>query len=367
VNVETPEKQLIRAGRRTRDALRRIRDLVRAQRKLDLYNETFAKLDEAVEDATDGLIEISDVFEVVINRTGDYALNTQDVDNLHALQQSLSAMKAEREVLIENLQDAQKQLQKYADDLQILYGKERERRVQLAEAYERLKKADSLKADFLQTINHELTSPLVPVDLYFQLIEKGNLDDEQNKALDKAKKQLTQYKRQLDGIIKYASLISQSHVVTPVAVDLQALAEDTIAPLRMLAQGRKIELRLEPVPPELNLVADRDLLSGALYQLVHNGIKFNEPGGHVAIQISAHLNGVLFQVADDGKGIPPEVMERFGQDFNQIVEAVKRGVEGLGLGLALSNYVASQHGGSLIAEHGSEKGTIVKLWLPNNE
>ena len=365
VSNESPEKRLIQAGRKTRDALRAIRDIVRGQRKADLYNPVFADLDGAVEDATDGLIEISNVFEQILQSNYTHAASETDVVNLHALQRSLASMKMERDELVENLQDAQEQLQKYADDLQKLYAKEREKRAELSVAYDRLQDADRLKSDFLATINHELSSPLVPIDLSMQLIEKGELDNEQLKNLNEAKKMMGQYKRQLDGLITYANLVSQSHVVRPQPLDFAHLLTDTLMPLQMLAQGRNISINLQPAPEDLYLVADADLISSAMYQLVHNAIKFNRPGGYVELLIFESDDGVTFQVTDDGLGIQDEVINRLGQDFNQIVDAVRRGVEGLGLGLAFSNYVASAHNGKLSAKRGPKQGTIIQLWIPH--
>jgi signal transduction histidine kinase len=365
VSTESPEKRLIQAGRKTRDALRAIRDIVRGQRKADLYNQIFADLDGAVEDATDGLIEISNVFEQILQSNYKHEASEADVSNLHSLQRSLASMKLERDELVESLQDAQEQLQKYADDLQKLYAKEREKRAELSVAYDRLQEADRLKSDFLHTINHELSSPLVPIDLSMQLIEKGELDDEQLKNLNEAKKMMAQYKRQLDGLIIYASLVNQSHMVRPEPLDFKHLLDDTLMPLQMLAQGRNISINLEPVPEELQLVADADLISSALYQLVHNAIKFNRPGGFVELLIFEEDSGVTFQVTDDGLGISDEVIDKIGQAFNQIVDAMRRGVEGLGLGLAFANYVANAHEGKLSARRGPEKGSIIQLWIPH--
>jgi two-component system phosphate regulon sensor histidine kinase PhoR len=176
---------------------------------------------------------------------------------------------------------------------------------------------------------------------------------------------MAQYKRQLDGLIIYASLVNQSHMVRPEPLDFSHLLDDTLMPLQMLAQGRNISINLEPVPEELHLVADADLISSALYQLVHNAIKFNRPGGFVELLIFEEDSGVTFQVTDDGLGISDEVIGKIGQAFNQIVDAMRRGVEGLGLGLAFANYVANAHEGKLSAKRGPEKGSIIQLWIPH--
>ncbi len=358
---DSPQKQLIQAGRKTRDALRILRDIVRQERKRDIYNRTFAELDTAVEEATDGLIEISNIFEIVLHHPG-----TGDVDvaNLHELQQSLSDMKAEREELITDLQSAKEQLQKYANDLQKLYTKEREKRAELAQAYDRLQQADRLKSDFLSTVNHELTSPLVPVDLSIQLIGRGDLNEEQRANLQEAQKSLGQYKLQLDGLVKYAALVSQSHMMSPQTFNVQQLLEDATEPVRRLGAGRNIQLTLEVSDDALTLVADQELIAGVIYQLAYNGVKFNQPGGHVTLRAKPRDEGIVFQFEDDGPGIPQQILDRFGEDFNQIVDAVKRGVEGLGLGLALSKYVAETHHGSLAAQSTPDQGALVELWIP---
>jgi signal transduction histidine kinase len=367
VSSNTPEKRLIQAGRRTRDALRVLRDIVRRERKKDLYNQTFAELDEAIEDATDGLIEISAIFEHMLQDDYRRQIATSgDVADLQALQDSLASMKEEREELIHDLQAAQKQLQKYADDLQTLYAQERAKRAELALAYERLQQADRLKSDFLSTITHELSSPLVPVDLSLQLVGRGSLSHDQQDSLAEAQKLLLQYKRQVDGIIKYASLVSQSHPIIPKPISVQTLLEDTLDPLIRLAEGRRIQVTVLPFDEALEVTADRDLLSSAVYQIVHNAIKFNHAGGAVEIEVGRQMGNVVFMVTDNGSGIPDEIMQHLGQDFNQIVDSLRRGVEGLGLGLALANYVASVHSGQLVARRGaSDVGTVIQLWIPS--
>jgi signal transduction histidine kinase len=364
----SPEKRLIQAGRRIRDALRSMRDSVRKERKNDLYNKTFAELDGAIEEATDGLIELSNIFEIVISRTvgANITYTAGDADNLRALQEDLASMKTEREGLINDLQAAQQQLQRFADDLQTLYKKEREKRAELDLAYERLKVADRLKSGFLGTVTHELSSPLVPIDFSLQLVEKGDLTSEQQQALGKVKTHLGQYRKQLDGLIKYANLVSQSQVIDPQPFNVKAMLDHALQPLLMLADGRDIELSVQPFSPDLTLTADKELLGSALYQLVHNGIKFNKAGGHVYVAVIEEDSGLLFQISDDGDGIPDKVLQSFGQDFNQIVDSVKRGVEGLGLGLAMANYVASAHKGNLAAITGTQqgRGTVVQLRIP---
>ncbi len=366
VASESPKQQFIQAGRKIRDSLREVRDLVRRRRKADPYDEVFSQLDEHVEVATDALIEMANTLERILRPGADdlHPTSNTDIVNLHELQQSLAEAKAERDELVENLQSTQEQLEKYAADLQVLYGKERQKRYELAEAYRQLQAADQLKANFLSTINHELTSPLVPIDLSLQILEKSSMDDDQRQNLRSIKEKLVEYKRQLDGVIKYADLVNQTHVVSKDWLNLYTLIDNILQPLFRLAQARRIDIQVDPLLKDIEVFADADLLGNLIYQLTHNAIKFNKVNGKVQIDGQTTEGGVVMHFVDDGVGIPPRILEHFGEDFNQTVDALKRGTEGLGLGLALSNYVAGVHNGKLAAESSPEKGTRITLWLP---
>ncbi|MCL4878607.1 MAG: HAMP domain-containing histidine kinase [Anaerolineae bacterium] len=366
VSSQSPKQQFIQAGRKIRDALKDMRDLVRRRRKADPYNEIFSALDEHVENATDALIVMANTLEQILRPGAEELHPTSNTDlmNLHELQQSLAEAKAERDELVENLQSTQEQLERYAADLQVLYSKERQKRYELAEAYRQLQAADQLKANFLSTINHELTSPLVPLDLSLQILEKGSLDDDQRTTVHGIKDKLVEYKRQLDGVIKYADLVNQTHVVSRDWMDLYTLVDTTLQPLYRLAEARRINIRVDEGMQGMEVYADADLLGSLTYQLVHNAIKFNRVGGQVQVDAKSTQDGLTIRFMDDGPGIPERVLEHFGEDFNQTVEALKRGTEGLGLGLALSNYVAGVHGGKLTAENGTQKGALITLWLP---
>ncbi|MBZ0304781.1 MAG: HAMP domain-containing histidine kinase [Anaerolineae bacterium] len=340
--------------------------MVRRRRKADPYNEIFSALDEHVENATDALIVMANTLEQILRPGAEELHPTSNTDmmNLHELQRSLAEAKAERDELVENLQSTQEQLERYAADLQVLYSKERQKRHELAEAYRQLQAADQLKANFLGTINHELTSPLVPLDLSLQILEKGSLDSEQRVTVRGIKEKLIEYKRQLDGVIKYADLVNQTHVVTRDWLDLYHLIDGTLQPLYRLAEARRVAVIVDDAMQGMEVYADADLLSSLAYQLVHNAIKFNQVGGRVQVDAKAVEGGVLLRFMDDGPGIPQRILDHFGEDFNQTVDALKRGTEGLGMGLALSNYVAGVHNGKLTAENGTEKGALITLWLP---
>ena len=85
-----------------------------------------------------------------------------------------------------------------------------------------------------------------------------------------------------------------------------------------------------------------------------------EAGGEIVLSTRAEAEGVVVEVADNGKGIPPEVLPKIFDPFFTTKEAGK----GTGLGLSISFKIVEQHGGRIKAASETGKGTRFTVWLP---
>ena len=118
------------------------------------------------------------------------------------------------------------------------------------------------------------------------------------------------------------------------------------------------------------------LLYRAVYNLVENAIKYNHPGGKVTVIISqkkavpdpfAHSQSTdcaFVEVTDTGIGISPEFQEKIFDPFFRVDKSRSRAMGGAGLGLALVNEIARQHGGQVKVLTSSKKGSTIALILP---
>jgi signal transduction histidine kinase len=152
-------------------------------------------------------------------------------------------------------------------------------------------------------------------------------------------------------------------------VDLVALVERVIARHRMIARDRRISLDFA-VPDEPTLaLGDVTLLERALSNVVHNAVRYNDAGGHVAVVLSAKPGAFTLRVTDDGPGLDPEDLPRLTERGYRGNVARTRHPHGMGLGLHITEDVLTQHGFTLrIARpEGAERGLEVLISGPTTE
>jgi len=237
----------------------------------------------------------------------------------------------------------------------------------LAQANEQLKELDKLKSAFIGVITHELRSPFAALDFSMQLIQKYGLDNllpEQREQLEQLSEGLKRAQTMINNLITFASLLSKQGQMCMVPVDLKQIARETVTTLEPMARKKEVTLKLD-LPAVIPTVAgDRDRLSEAVYHLVHNAIKFNRQGGSVNLACRCTPEQVTVTVSDTGVGIAPEKLNEVWKDFTQVADPLRRGVEGLGLGLPLVQYVVKAHNGDVWARSEPGEGSMFGFTLP---
>ncbi len=231
-------------------------------------------------------------------------------------------------------------------------------------AREEAERANRAKSEFLSRMSHELRTPLNAVLGFGQLLEMDNLNEEQQESVG----QILKGGRHLLDLINEVLDIARIEVgrialsLEPVAVDEAVLgAVDLIRPL---ATERGVRLGTEiPVSPGY-VTADRQRLKQVLLNLLSNAVKYNRPGGSVAVRcVPASGGWARVEVADDGSGIAPEYMSRLFVPFERL-GAETSGVEGTGLGLALSKRLVEVMGGTLEVDSAPGRGSTFSVSLP---
>jgi signal transduction histidine kinase len=241
---------------------------------------------------------------------------------------------------------------------------------ELAHANEQLRELDHLKSAFIGVITHELRSPFAALDFSMQLIQKYGLDNllpQQREQLDQLSEGLRRAETMINNLITFASFLSKQGQLRTVCINLAELAQETVKTLQPMAQARNIELTTEVSSPLPQVYGDRDRLAEAMYHLTHNAIKFNRQGGTVTLACRAAPEDVIFEVSDTGVGIPPDKLPEMWKDFAQLADPLRRGVEGLGLGLPLVKYVAKAHGGQVWARSQLGQGSVFGFRIPFGE
>ena len=106
------------------------------------------------------------------------------------------------------------------------------------------------------------------------------------------------------------------------------------------------------------------LLSGILFNLIDNAVKYNHRGGRVDISVDNTPDAVRLTVADTGIGIPPEHRERVFERFYRVDKSHSKEMGGTGLGLSIVKHSAQLHGAKIDLTGAEGKGTTVTVTFP---
>jgi two-component system, OmpR family, phosphate regulon sensor histidine kinase PhoR len=221
----------------------------------------------------------------------------------------------------------------------------------------------AIRADFVATVTHELKTPLSTIRAVGETLVRGRIKTEQDlnryaHLLVREERRLT---RLVNNLLAYSRVTDVTEVYSFEALEPAALiAEATQGFRRQLTDGAvRLDVDVSPDIPAVR--ADRTAIVLALDNLIDNAIRYSGAGTTVSVRGSAEANHVRFDVIDRGAGIPaddlPQVRRRF------VRGSTARGA-GNGLGLAIVNRIAADHGGALEITSEVGRGTTARLIIP---
>ena len=231
-------------------------------------------------------------------------------------------------------------------------------------AEEKADHANRAKSDFLSRMSHELRTPLNGILGFAQLLEMESLPVDQEESVA----QILKAGRHLLGLINEVLDISRietgrlqlSLEPVPVGETLRG-ALDIVRPL---AAQHGIALNAGAADERQHVLADRQRLQQVLLNLLSNAVKYNRTGGTVAVSCEEILGERLrILVRDTGHGISPDKLDRLFTPFDRL-GAEGTGVEGTGLGLALSKHLVDVMGGTLDVTSQVGVGSTFAVELP---
>ncbi len=143
-------------------------------------------------------------------------------------------------------------------------------------------------------------------------------------------------------------------------VDLVAVAHDAVQRSRSRAGARTVELEGAET---VKAIVDESMIAIVLDHLLHNGVTHTPDASRIVVRVDAVGTNAHVSVADDGPGLPPEVMDHMFDRFYRS-DAARTRSGGAGLGLAISAAIVEAHGGTITAARGDHGGLTITLVLP---
>jgi signal transduction histidine kinase len=227
---------------------------------------------------------------------------------------------------------------------------------------DRLDGAYSHVSRFSADAAHELRTPLTIIRGELELVASGErLPSDVDHAISNALEEMTRLSSIVDSLITLSRMESLWGKQAHAAVDLQALATETIEQMNLLAEEKRIVLN-RPSGPAVIVAGDRDRLKQVLVNLIDNAIKYTPPEGQVSVETGTEGDMGFVSVEDSGIGIYLGHHERVFDRFYRV--STDRGDVGAGLGLAIVRSICHAHGGSVSLRSVPEIGSCFKVEIP---
>lgn len=243
---------------------------------------------------------------------------------------------------------------------------ERKRAEEKAREVETLKEIDRLRTELLANVSHELRTPLATIKGYATMLlnyeSRLQLDSRRQyvRSIDSAADQLMGLINQLLEMSRLEAGITR---LNRAPTNICELIQGTVSESQVRAPGHRLVLDLPKSAPIMDI--DAKSIRQVLDNLIDNATKYSPSGTSVTIRARRESRNLVISVADQGRGIAPEHLERvFERMYRVESEQGSDHVSGIGLGLAICKGLVEGHGGRIWMESEPGKGSSCSFTLP---
>jgi len=228
----------------------------------------------------------------------------------------------------------------------------------------KLRRLEIVRRDFVSNVSHELRTPITSLKLIAETLQEGALQEPENAKifLSRMENEIDNLTQMVEELLELSRIESgqvplEKHPINPEQIITKAAERMALQAERA---GLQLVLRPEKDLPEITVDAPR--LEQVLINLIHNAIKFTNPGGKILVSAHKDKNTVTFFVRDSGIGIPPRDLDRIFERFYKTDRS--RSKRGTGLGLSISRHLVELHGGRIWAESQPNQGSTFYFSIP---
>lgn len=244
----------------------------------------------------------------------------------------------------------------------------------MREALEREREFNELKSRFISVVSHEFRNPLNTILFSSELLQRYNdriTEDKRDTYLQRIQVSVKRMNQLLTDVLTVGEAEAGKLQYNPVPLDLVKFCQDIVDEARLDLETQcsitfttgGYEPQAAPgwdVPPLPRL--DERLLRHILTNLLSNAIKYSPQGGNVEFHLTCKEGEAIFQIQDEGIGIPADDQARLFNSFHRGSNV--KTIPGTGLGLSIVKQCVDLHGGTITVASQVDRGTTFTVTLP---
>ncbi|MEW5735887.1 MAG: HAMP domain-containing sensor histidine kinase [Thermodesulfobacteriota bacterium] len=229
----------------------------------------------------------------------------------------------------------------------------------------KVRQAEAAKERFIADLSHQLKTPMTSLAMSVGILadQEGRISREDlHQLLETARQDCARLADLINELVSMTRLEGMGRPRAKESLDVEALVQESLRPLRHQAAERRVDLVVEVEAGLRPLAVDSLRFPWVLANLAGNAIRYTDAGGKVLIRVHEQDGRYYFQCRDTGRGIEPKYLDKIFDRFTQFYEREKSGT--IGLGLAIVKEIIEQHGGDIRVESEVGKGTSFTFWVP---
>ncbi|HLY28511.1 MAG TPA: GAF domain-containing protein, partial [Aggregatilineales bacterium] len=241
---------------------------------------------------------------------------------------------------------------------------------ELRRAFEKEKELGEIKSRFVSMASHDLRTPLTVIlsstDLLERFVDPQQVNTTSNdleKFFTRIRTSVRQMAHLVDDVLTFNKADAGKQEVHRELIDLKSFAQDILEEMTLTAKPQH-ELKMTLPREDTSLITDRQLLRQILVNLLDNALKYSPHGGEIRFDVRVVGDQVVFQVQDNGIGIPEGDQPHLFEVFHRAANVGT--IPGTGLGMPITKRAVDALGGTISFESKVSAGTAFTVSIPIN-
>ena len=227
----------------------------------------------------------------------------------------------------------------------------------------RLQKTEETRRRFVADASHDLKTPLASIQLLSDsILQNNDMDGDTVREFVSDIRNESERLAHTTGQLLNLTKLDYAASTVREPVDCGECCQKVIRMLKPIADEKDVALNMS-VKGKCVILSSEDDVFQIISNLAENAIKYNKPGGHVSVDLSADDN-VAIMVSDDGIGIPEQDIPYIFERFYRVDKSRNREIGGSGLGLAIVKDTTEKHGGTVEASRNHAGGMTFTVIFP---